>query len=53
MGATYDRRVDATVPIITWNSLNSAFLPGGVFKAQYASVFFASGPGVPCARFAQ
>jgi len=53
MGATYDRRVDATVPIITWNSLNSAFLPGGVFKAQYASVFFASGPGGPCARFAQ
>jgi ABC-2 type transport system ATP-binding protein len=53
MGATYDRRVDATVPIITWNSLTSAFLPGGVFKAQYASVFFASGPGGPCARFAQ
>ena len=53
MGATYDKRVDATVPVITWNSLDSAFLPGGVFKAQYASVFFASGPGGPCTRFAQ
>ena len=53
LGATYDKRVDATVPVITWNSLDSAFLPGGVFKAQYASVFFASGPGGPCTRFAQ
>ena len=53
MGATYDRRVDAIVPVITWNNLGSAFLPGGVFKAQYASVFFASGPGGPCTRFAQ
>lgn len=53
MGATFDRRVDAVVPVITWNSLDSAFLPGGVFKAQYASVFFASGPGGPCTRFAQ
>jgi len=53
LGAAYDRRVDATVPVITWNSLDSAFLPGGVFKATYASVFFASGPGGVCARFAQ
>ena len=53
MGATFDRRVDAVVPVITWNSLDSAFLPGGVFKAQYASVFFASGPFGPCTRFAQ
>jgi len=52
LGAAYDRRVDATVPVITWNSLDSAFLPGGVFKATYASVFFASGPGGVCARFA-
>ena len=53
MGAAYDKRVDATVPVITWNSLETAFLPGGVFKAQYASVFFASGPGGVCSRFAQ
>ena len=53
LGAAYDRRVDATVPVITWNSLDSAFLPGGVFKAQYASVFFASGPGGVCSRFAK
>ncbi len=53
LGAAYDRRVDATVPVITWNSLQSAFLPGGVFKAQYASVFFAAGPGGVCARFVQ
>ena len=53
LGAAYDRRVDATVPVITWNSLETAFLPGGVFKAQYASVFFATGPGGVCARFAE
>ena len=53
LGAAYDRRVDATVPVITWSSLESAFLPGGVFKAQYASVFFATGPGGVCARFVQ
>ena len=53
LGAAYDRRVDATVPVITWSSLETAFLPGGVFKAQYASVFFATGPGGVCARFVQ
>ena len=53
LGAAYDRRVDVTVPVITWNSLQNAFLPGGVFKAQYASVFFAAGPAGVCARFTQ
>ncbi len=51
-GAAYDRRVDAVVPVITWHSLVSSFLPGGVFKAQYASVFFGGGAAVGCLRFA-
>ena len=53
LGAALDQRVDATVPVITWNSLESAFLPGEVFKAQYAAVFFSGGPGGVCSRFAQ
>ena len=52
MGASLDKRVDAIVPVITWNSLNSALLPGDVFKAQYASVFFAAATGQGCQRFA-
>ena len=49
LGASLDKRVDAIVPVSTWNSLESALLPGGVFKAQYAAVFFAGGG---CVRFA-
>jgi len=56
LGAAADQRVDAIVPVITWNSLTSAFLPdaaggAGVFKAQYAALFFAGG-GPVCVRFA-
>ncbi len=51
LGAALDSRVDATVPVITWNSLESSLLPGDVFKAQYAAVFFAGGGG--CQLFAQ
>jgi ABC-2 type transport system ATP-binding protein len=49
-----DRRVDAIVPEITWNSLSSAFLPestgrqpaaDGVFKKAWAGLFFGSGAG--------
>ena len=53
LGATYDRRVDAIVPVITWNDLRTAFLPGGVFKASYAAVFFATGRAGICDRFAE
>jgi ABC-2 type transport system ATP-binding protein len=49
LGAAYDRRVDAIAPVITWNSLESSLLPGDVFKAQYAAVFFAGG----CRLFAE
>ncbi|MCW2584791.1 MAG: transporter related [Frankiales bacterium] len=52
LGAAYDRRVDAIVPVITWHNLASALVPGGVFKAQYAAVFFA-GAGSGCGLFAQ
>ena len=53
LGAGYDRRVDAIVPVITWNDLGTALLPGGVFKASYASVFFAGAGGDGCLAFAQ
>jgi ABC-2 type transport system ATP-binding protein len=52
-GAAYDKRVDAVVPVITWNSLATSLVPGGVFKAQYASVFFAGAAGAGCLRFAE
>ncbi len=46
--AGYDRRVDAIVPMITWNNLARAFLPDadggpaseGVFKKAWAGLFF-------------
>ncbi|MEU0553122.1 alpha/beta fold hydrolase [Dactylosporangium sp. NPDC006015] len=49
--AAHDKRVDAIVPMITWNDLSRAFLPeatgkdpsGGVFKKQWAGLFFGSG----------
>jgi ABC-2 type transport system ATP-binding protein len=51
MLAGYDRRVDAIVPMITWNDLARSFLPestgkppvDGVFKKQWAGLFFGSG----------
>ena len=53
MGAAYDHRVDAIAPTITWNSLESSLLPGGVFKAQYAAVFFAGAAALGCRLFAE
>ncbi|GIJ51606.1 ABC transporter ATP-binding protein [Virgisporangium aliadipatigenens] len=49
--AGVDQRVDAIVPMITWNDLANAFLPeatgrgpeNGVFKRQWAGLFFGSG----------
>jgi ABC-2 type transport system ATP-binding protein len=48
--AAYDKRVDAVVPMITWNDLAKAFLPSanggppadGVFKKEWAGLFFGS-----------
>jgi ABC-2 type transport system ATP-binding protein len=53
MLAGQDTRVDAIVPIITWNDLSRAFLPestggdptAGVFKKGWAGLFFGSGSG--------
>jgi ABC-2 type transport system ATP-binding protein len=53
MLAGLDQRVDAIVPMITWNDLARAFLPeatgkdpaDGVFKKQWAGLFFGSGSG--------
>src|SRR6202040_1347752 len=53
MLASQDKRVDAIVPMITWNDLSQAFLPNGtgqgpdagVFKKQWAGLFFGSGSG--------
>ena len=49
--AAQDRRVDAIVPMITWNDLSRAFLPEstgaapteGVFKKGWAGLFFGGG----------
>ncbi|MFC4146532.1 alpha/beta fold hydrolase [Micromonospora mangrovi] len=49
--AAQDPRVDAIVPMITWNDLSRAFLPEstgkapteGVFKKGWAGIFFGSG----------
>jgi ABC-2 type transport system ATP-binding protein len=51
MLAGQDPRVDAIVPMITWNDLANAFLPEssgagpaqGVFKKQWAGLFFGRG----------
>jgi ABC-2 type transport system ATP-binding protein len=43
--AAYDQRVDAIVPMITWNDLSTALVPGGVFKQAWAGVFFTGGGG--------
>ena len=48
-----DPRVDAIVPMITWNDLGRSFLPQsaavdatGVFKKSWAGLFFGNGSGV-------
>ncbi|WP_433722702.1 alpha/beta fold hydrolase [Actinoplanes sp. CA-051413] len=51
--AAQDPRVDAIVPLITWNDLGKAFFPQsatgvtapGVFKKSWAGLFFGSGSG--------
>ncbi|HTJ36400.1 MAG TPA: alpha/beta fold hydrolase [Dactylosporangium sp.] len=53
--AAQDPRIDAIVPMITWNDLVNVFLPGGVFKKQWAGQFFGASdnPDNPqCGRFA-
>lgn len=61
MAAEYDRRIDAIVPFITWNSLVYALDPNnegrgfrhepklGVFKHQWTSLFFGLGTAQPVA----
>jgi ABC-2 type transport system ATP-binding protein len=53
MGASLDKRVDAIVPGITWSSLRSSLVPGGVFKAEYAAVFFSLASRAGCTLFAE
>ncbi len=43
MLAGQDTRVDAIVPMITWNDLNESLFPGGVFKQSWAGLFFTAG----------
>ncbi|SDY09132.1 ABC-2 type transport system ATP-binding protein [Micromonospora pattaloongensis] len=53
--AAQDKRVDAIVPMITWNDLARAFLPestggqpvNGVLKKGWAGLFFGSGSAGP------
>src|SRR5262249_55531467 len=55
MLAAADHRVDAIVPMITWNDLARAFLPSGtgapveqgVFKKAWAGLFFGSSGSTP------
>jgi ABC-2 type transport system ATP-binding protein len=61
MAAEYDRRIDAIVPFITWNSLVYALDPNnddrdmrheaeaGVFKHEWTSLFFGLGTAQPVA----
>ncbi len=51
MAAGYDKRIDAIVPQITWNDLDHAFLPGGVFKKVWAGLFFGSGSSPDATAF--
>jgi ABC-2 type transport system ATP-binding protein len=65
MLAAQDRRVDAIVPMITWNDLSRSFLPestgadpvDGVFKKGWAGLFFGGSAGIgadpTCGRFAR
>ena len=53
--AAQDPRVDAIVPLITWNDLGTAFFPQsatsvrapGVFKKSWAGLFFGNGSAPP------
>jgi ABC-2 type transport system ATP-binding protein len=67
LAAAYDHRIDAVVPVATWNNLATALFPnaagggplGGVFKKQWAGLLFTqgvlsgAGTGPPrwCGRF--
>ncbi|WP_180201286.1 alpha/beta fold hydrolase [Phytohabitans flavus] len=65
MLAAQDQRVDAIVPMITWNDLARSFLPesagantvDGVFKKGWAGLFFGGSAGIGtdpiCGRFAR
>ncbi|HCT77639.1 MAG TPA: hypothetical protein DGT23_13820, partial [Micromonosporaceae bacterium] len=41
--AGQDDRVDAIVPMITWNDLGASLFPGNVFKQSWAGIFFSGG----------
>ncbi len=41
--AGQDQRVDAIVPMITWNDLGDSLFAGGVFKKTWAGIFFSGG----------
>ena len=51
LASAYDHRIDAAVPVSTWNNLATALFPnaagggpqGGVFKKQWAGLLFAQG----------
>jgi len=65
MLAAQDQRVDAIIPMITWNDLARSFLPestgrdpvDGVFKKGWAGLFFGGSAGIgtdpTCGRFAR
>ena len=41
--AEQDPRIDAIIPIITWNDLTYSLAPGNVAKKEWVDLFFAAG----------
>ena len=41
--ASQDPRIDAIIPIITWNDLSYSLAPGNVAKKEWVDLFFADG----------
>ena len=41
--ASQDPRIDAIIPIITWNDLTYSLAPGNVAKKEWVDLFFADG----------
>jgi putative CocE/NonD family hydrolase len=41
--ASQDPRIDAIIPLITWNNLNYSLAPGNVAKKEWVDLFFGDG----------
>ncbi len=43
MAATFDDRLDAIVPEITWHNITTALAPGGAIKSGWVDLFYGAG----------